>query len=92
MTWDGHLSPTGAGQRQITAGVGGRSRLPFRVNPAREGTRYRSNSNYGIGWLKLTAAKSTAGWMGGSWSHAFRLVGTDGQGATVDQATAGCWV
>ena len=91
MTTTGHLSPTGSGQRQITAGVGGRSRLPFRVMPQREGTRYRSNSNYGIGWLKLTASQSAAGWTGGAWSNEFRLVGTDGQGATVDRATAGCW-
>jgi hypothetical protein len=91
MTWNGHLAPEGQGQRQITAGVGGRSRLPFRVNPQREGTRYRSNTNYGIGWLRLTASQSSAGWTGGSWTHEFRLVGNDGQGSTVDQATAGCW-
>ena len=91
MTWDGHLAAEGQGQRQITAGVGGRSRLPFRVNPQREGTRYRSNTNYGIGWLRLTASQSSAGWTGGSWTHEFRLVGNDGQGSTVDQATAGCW-
>jgi hypothetical protein len=94
MTWDGHLAAEGQGQRQITAGVGGRSRLPYRVDPTgpgREGTRYRSNSNYGIGWLRLTASQSSAGWTGGSWTHEFRLVGNDGQGSTVDQATAGCW-
>jgi hypothetical protein len=94
MTWDGHLAADGQGQRQITAGAGGRSRLPFRVDPdgpGRQGTRYRSNTNYGIGWLRLTASQSSAGWTGGSWMHEFRLVGNDGEGSTVDPATAGCW-
>jgi hypothetical protein len=91
MTWDGHLAAEGNGQRQITAGVGGRSRLPFRVNPAREGTRFRSNTNYGIGWLQLRTSTHPAGYQVGTWTHEFRLVGTDGTGATVDQATAGCW-
>jgi hypothetical protein len=91
MEWDGDLSPTGSGQRQITAGTGGRSRLPFRVNPPRVGTRYRSNTNYGIGWLRLSTSTHPAGYQVGTWSHEFRLVGTDGQGSTVDQASAGCW-
>ena len=91
MSWDGHLVPSGAGQRQLTAGTGGRSRLPFRVNPAREGTRYRSNTNYGIGWLRLSTSTAAAGYQTGLWHHEFRLVGTDGPGSTVDPADAGCW-
>ena len=92
MTVSGHLASTGAGQRQLTAGTGGRSRLPFRVNPAREGTRYRSNTNYAVGWLRLTATRLADGSWGGTWAHEFRLVGTDGRGTTADPTGAvGCW-
>jgi hypothetical protein len=87
MTYGGTLSPTGSGIRQITSGAGGRSLLPFRVNPARVGTRYRSNDAYQVEQLTLTVSQSSAGWQGGSWQHAFYR--TDG--SVVDQAAAGCW-
>jgi hypothetical protein len=82
----GHLSPAG-GIRQITAGAGGRSLTPVRVNPPREGTRYRDNTKYGVNRLILTSSTSSAGWQGGNWTSEFDY--TDG--TVVDRASAGCW-
>jgi hypothetical protein len=82
----GHLSP-GGGIRQITAGAGGRSLTPVRVNPAREGTRYRDNTKYGVNRLVLTSSTSPAGWQGGSWTSEFDYA----DGTVADQASAGCW-
>jgi hypothetical protein len=80
------LSPSG-GIRQITAGAGGRSLTPVRVNPAREGTRYRDNTKYGVNRLTLTSSTSPAGWQGGTWTSEFDY--TDG--TVADRASAACW-
>lgn len=87
MTWDGHLSPTGSGQRQITSGAGGRSLSPVRLITPREGTRYRDNTRYGVELLTLTVTQDPAGWQGGAWSHVFYY----SDGTTADAASAGCW-
>ena len=54
-------------------------------------SRIGLSGDYGIGWLQLRTSTHAAGYQVGTWAHEFRLVGTDGTGATVDQATAGCW-
>jgi hypothetical protein len=87
MTPSGSLAPLGAGIRQITAGAGGRSLTPHRVNPPRTGTRYRDNTKYGVNRLTLTTAMNPAGWLGGGWTSEFDYV----DGTVVDQASAGCW-
>jgi hypothetical protein len=87
LTWDGHLSSTGSGQRQITSGAGGRSLTPFRVSPPREGTRERYNDKYGVQLLTLTVAQSPAGWVGGTWTSQFLFV----DGTSTTPASAGCW-
>ena len=87
MTPSGTLSPTGAGIRQLTAGAGGRSLTPHRVNPPRVGTRYRDNTRYGVLRLVLTGSTSPAGWQGGTWTSEFDYV----NGTVADPASAGCW-
>jgi hypothetical protein len=90
MTWDGRLSTSG--QRQITAGAGGRSLTANRVDPPREGTRWRQNTRYGVNKLTLTTSTSTAGWTGGTWKSEMLLVGQGPPSPTVaDPAQAGCW-
>jgi hypothetical protein len=87
MTTTGTVSGTGSGQRQLTAGAGGRSLTANRVEPARVGTRYRNNTKYGVARLTLTSTPSAAGWLGGSWTNTFHFV----DGTTADTASAGCW-
>ena len=87
MNPQGHLSTSGI--RQITAGAGGRSLTPVRVNPAREGTRYRDNTKYGVNRLVLTSSTSPAGWQGGTWTSEFDYV--DGTVADNRNSSAGCW-
>jgi hypothetical protein len=86
MTPSGTLAPSGAGIRQLTAGAGGRSLTPHRVNPPRVGTRYRDNTRYGVLRLVLTGSTSPAGWQGGTWTSEFDYV----NGTVADPATAGC--
>jgi hypothetical protein len=78
MTPQGHLSPTGAGIRQITVGTGGRSLLGSRIPPHPEGIRYRDFDHYGVIRLALSPT---------GWSTEFRR--TDG--VIADRAAAGCW-
>jgi len=77
MTPSGHLSPLGAGIRQLTVGTGGKSLIAFSTTP-REGTRYRDAAHYGVLRLQLTAT---------TWASSF--VRTDG--VVADQVSAGCW-
>jgi hypothetical protein len=88
MSWDGHLVNSGAGQRQLTSGAGGASLTPVRVNPPREGTRYRDNTKFGVNQLTLTSTPLPDGTMGGSWSTAFHYA----DGSVADQASAACWL
>ena len=89
MTPFGHLAAAGGGIRQITAGAGGRSLSPLRLNVPREGTRYRNGSKYGVNRLVLTSSTSPAGWQGGTWISEFDYA--DGSIADNRNSSAGCW-
>jgi hypothetical protein len=89
MTPQGHLAPGGNGIRQISAGAGGKSLSPLRLNRPREGTRYRNGTRYGVNRLVLTSATSPAGWQTGSWISEFDY--TDGTVGDNRNSTAGCW-
>jgi hypothetical protein len=89
MTPQGHLAAAGGGIRQISAGAGGRSLSPLRLNVPREGTRYRNGSKYGVNRLVLTSSTSPAGWQGGTWISEFDYA--DGSVADNRNSSAGCW-
>jgi hypothetical protein len=87
LAWNGAYMSNGAGSRHIASGAGGRSLTPCRVSATLPGLRYRNDTKYGVELLTLSVSRSTAGWLGGAWTHEFFYVDR----TRADLATAGIW-